>query len=152
LVGLALERSTSPALVAFVCSLACSYSRVCYLLLLERWIVKKERLLLEAASHTRLRTLGRPKEYMTHLLWRAHSDYSRIMSATVRENIIFFHEYEETFYNLVIEGEYRWFACWLSDTLVGCALGQDLALLPNGDLTEVGEKGKLLHSLDHRAI
>lgn len=27
------------------------------------------------------------------------------MSATVRENIIFFHEYEETFYNLVIEGE-----------------------------------------------
>jgi hypothetical protein len=27
------------------------------------------------------------------------------MSATVRENIIFFHEYEETFYNLVIEGK-----------------------------------------------
>lgn len=25
---------------------------------------------------------------------------------------------------------------------IGCALGQDLALLANGDLTEVGEKGK----------
>lgn len=28
----------------------------------------------------------------------------RIMSATVRENIIFSHEYEETFYNMVIDG------------------------------------------------
>ena len=25
---------------------------------------------------------------------------------------------------------------------LGCALGQDLALLPQGDMTEVGEKGK----------
>jgi hypothetical protein len=25
---------------------------------------------------------------------------------------------------------------------LGCALGPDLALLPQGDLTEVGEKGK----------
>ncbi|KAF8159727.1 multidrug resistance-associated ABC transporter [Crassisporium funariophilum] len=49
-----------------------------------------------------------------------------ILSATVRENILFSHEYDETFYNLVIEG---------------CALGQDLALLPQGDMTEVGEKG-----------
>ncbi|KAF8957433.1 multidrug resistance-associated ABC transporter [Flammula alnicola] len=49
-----------------------------------------------------------------------------ILSATVRENILFSHEYDETFYNLVVEG---------------CALGQDLSLLPNGDLTEVGEKG-----------
>ncbi|KAG6828729.1 hypothetical protein H0H92_006917 [Tricholoma furcatifolium] len=49
-----------------------------------------------------------------------------ILSATVRENILFSHEYDETFYNLVIEA---------------CALGQDLSLLPQGDLTEVGEKG-----------
>ncbi|KAF9473354.1 multidrug resistance-associated ABC transporter [Pholiota conissans] len=49
-----------------------------------------------------------------------------ILSATVRDNILFSHEYDETFYNLVIEG---------------CALKQDLALLANGDLTEVGEKG-----------
>ena len=25
---------------------------------------------------------------------------------------------------------------------LGCCLGQDLALLPQGDMTEVGEKGK----------
>ncbi|KAF9442601.1 multidrug resistance-associated ABC transporter [Macrolepiota fuliginosa MF-IS2] len=49
-----------------------------------------------------------------------------IMSASVRENILFSHEYDETFYNLVLEA---------------CALGPDLALLPNGDMTEVGEKG-----------
>ena len=30
---------------------------------------------------------------------------TRILSASVRENILFSHEYEETFYNLVIEGE-----------------------------------------------
>ncbi|KAF8636372.1 hypothetical protein AX17_003557 [Amanita inopinata Kibby_2008] len=49
-----------------------------------------------------------------------------IMSATVRDNVLFFHEYDETYYNLVINA---------------CALGQDLALFPQGDLTEVGEKG-----------
>ncbi|PPQ65474.1 hypothetical protein CVT26_000114 [Gymnopilus dilepis] len=49
-----------------------------------------------------------------------------LLSATVRDNIIFFHEFDETFYNLVIEG---------------CALKQDIDLLPEGDLTEVGEKG-----------
>ncbi|KAL0574610.1 hypothetical protein V5O48_007360 [Marasmius crinis-equi] len=54
------------------------------------------------------------------------SQNSWILSATVRQNILFFHEYDETFYNLVIEA---------------CALGPDLALLPNGDATEVGEKG-----------
>ncbi|KAJ7355423.1 P-loop containing nucleoside triphosphate hydrolase protein [Mycena albidolilacea] len=49
-----------------------------------------------------------------------------IMSATVRENITFNHLYEETFYQTVLEA---------------CALGPDIALLPQGDLTEVGEKG-----------
>ncbi|KAF6761448.1 metal resistance protein YCF1 [Ephemerocybe angulata] len=49
-----------------------------------------------------------------------------ILSATVRENILFSHEYDEVFYNLVLEA---------------CALAPDLALLPQGDLTEVGEKG-----------
>jgi len=29
----------------------------------------------------------------------------RIMSATIRDNILFSHEYDETFYNLVIEGK-----------------------------------------------
>ncbi|KAK2463720.1 hypothetical protein APHAL10511_004471 [Amanita phalloides] len=49
-----------------------------------------------------------------------------IISATVRDNILFSYEYDEAFYNLVVEA---------------CALGPDLALLPQGDLTEVGEKG-----------
>ncbi|KAG0695817.1 P-loop containing nucleoside triphosphate hydrolase protein, partial [Suillus ampliporus] len=52
-----------------------------------------------------------------------------ILSATVRDNILFSHEYDEVFYNLVIEA---------------CALQPDLALLPQGDLTEVGEKGTFL--------
>lgn len=29
----------------------------------------------------------------------------RILSASIRDNILFSHEYDETFYNLVIEGE-----------------------------------------------
>ncbi|KAJ7126538.1 P-loop containing nucleoside triphosphate hydrolase protein [Mycena crocata] len=49
-----------------------------------------------------------------------------IMSATVRDNITFNHLYDETFYQSVLEA---------------CALGPDIALLPQGDLTEVGEKG-----------
>ncbi|KAJ7245130.1 multidrug resistance-associated ABC transporter [Mycena haematopus] len=49
-----------------------------------------------------------------------------IMSATVRENITFNHLYEENFYQTVLDA---------------CALGPDIALLPQGDLTEVGEKG-----------
>ncbi|KAJ3985950.1 multidrug resistance-associated ABC transporter [Lentinula detonsa] len=49
-----------------------------------------------------------------------------ILSASIRENILFSHEYDETFYNLVVEA---------------CALTPDFALLPQGDATEVGEKG-----------
>ncbi|KAI0091755.1 metal resistance protein YCF1 [Irpex rosettiformis] len=49
-----------------------------------------------------------------------------IMSATVRDNIVFSYEYDEAFYNLVLDA---------------CALRPDLALMPNGDMTEVGEKG-----------
>ncbi|KAI0763773.1 metal resistance protein YCF1 [Trametes elegans] len=49
-----------------------------------------------------------------------------IMSATIRDNILFSHKYDEEFYNLVLDA---------------CALRPDLALLQNGDMTEVGEKG-----------
>ncbi|TFY72025.1 hypothetical protein EVG20_g1007 [Dentipellis fragilis] len=49
-----------------------------------------------------------------------------IMSATIKDNIIFSHEYDETFYNLVLDA---------------CALRPDLELMPLGDLTEVGERG-----------
>lgn len=49
-----------------------------------------------------------------------------IMGATVKENILFGHKFDEKFYDLVIKS---------------CALEHDLDLLPQGDLTEVGEKG-----------
>ncbi|KAF8703060.1 ABC transporter transmembrane region, partial [Rhizoctonia solani] len=49
-----------------------------------------------------------------------------IMNATIRENILFSHRYDEEFYNLVLDA---------------CALRPDLALFNDGDLTEVGEKG-----------
>ncbi|CCA66783.1 probable YCF1-Vacuolar ABC transporter responsible for vacuolar sequestration of glutathione-S-conjugates [Serendipita indica DSM 11827] len=49
-----------------------------------------------------------------------------IMSATVRDNILFCHEYEEEYYNIVLDA---------------CALRPDLALLEQGDMTEIGEKG-----------
>ncbi|KAH9935900.1 metal resistance protein YCF1 [Epithele typhae] len=49
-----------------------------------------------------------------------------IMSATIKENILFSHKYDEVFYNLVLDA---------------CALRPDLALMANGDMTEVGGKG-----------
>lgn len=49
-----------------------------------------------------------------------------ILSASVRDNILFSHEFEEGFYNLVLDA---------------CALRHDLLLLKDGDMTEVGEKG-----------
>ncbi|KAF9779193.1 metal resistance protein YCF1 [Thelephora terrestris] len=49
-----------------------------------------------------------------------------IMSGTIKDNILFSHHYDETFYNLVLDA---------------CALRPDLALLSHGDMTEVGEKG-----------
>lgn len=51
------------------------------------------------------------------------------MSASVRDNILFSHEYEEEFYEAVLEA---------------CALKPDLAILSDGDQTEVGEKGYFL--------
>jgi len=31
----------------------------------------------------------------------------RIMSGTIKDNILFSHHYDETFYNLVLDGEYH---------------------------------------------
>lgn len=68
-----------------------------------------------------------------------------IMSSSVRENITFFRKFDQTYYDLVLDGG--------SLTLdlpndrptdlspIACALRQDISLLPDGDLTEVGEKG-----------
>jgi len=49
-----------------------------------------------------------------------------IQNATLRENILFGKEYNEDFYNKVVKL---------------CCLESDLNLLPNGDQTEIGEKG-----------
>lgn len=49
-----------------------------------------------------------------------------IMNASVRDNILFGHEYDETYYNKTIEA---------------CQLLPDLKILPDNDMTQVGEKG-----------
>ncbi|EGE02097.1 ABC multidrug transporter [Trichophyton equinum CBS 127.97] len=52
--------------------------------------------------------------------------YAWIQNATVKENILFGKEYDEAWYNQVIDA---------------CALRADLKMLPNGDQTEIGERG-----------
>ncbi|KAM5465546.1 ATP-binding cassette transporter yor1 [Microsporum audouinii] len=52
--------------------------------------------------------------------------YAWIQNATVKENILFGKEYDEAWYNKVIDA---------------CALRADLNMLPNGDQTEIGERG-----------
>ena len=49
-----------------------------------------------------------------------------VMNASVKQNIIFGHRYDEGFYKR---------------TLDACAMTEDLSILPDGDETEVGEKG-----------
>jgi ABC-type multidrug transport system fused ATPase/permease subunit len=49
-----------------------------------------------------------------------------ILSATVKDNIVFGHRFDPVFYDKVLDA---------------CALRADLAVLPQGHMTEVGEKG-----------
>ena len=67
----------------------------------------------------------------------------RIMSGTIKDNILFSHHYDETFYNVVLDGErHRFNKPFPAYTHPpACALRPDLAVLSNGDMTEVGEKG-----------
>jgi hypothetical protein len=61
------------------------------------------------------------------------------MNATLKENIIFVSEYDEQKYESVVEA---------------AGLRQDLAELPSGDQTEIGERG-IVRSFDshvHRTI
>lgn len=55
-----------------------------------------------------------------------HSQQYFIMNASIRENILFGHRYDPEFYQ---------------KTIRACALLEDLASLPDGDETQVGEKG-----------
>ncbi|KAJ5430031.1 ABC transporter integral membrane type 1 [Penicillium cf. griseofulvum] len=52
--------------------------------------------------------------------------YAWIQNTTVRNNILFGKEYNETWYEQVLDA---------------CALTPDLEILPNGDQTEIGERG-----------
>lgn len=52
--------------------------------------------------------------------------YAWIQNTTVRENILFGKEYDEVWYNQVVDA---------------CALRADLDMLPSGDATEIGERG-----------
>ncbi len=52
--------------------------------------------------------------------------YAWIQNATVKENILFGKDYDADYYNKVIDA---------------CALRPDLEMLPNGDDTEIGERG-----------
>lgn len=54
------------------------------------------------------------------------SQNSWILSATVKDNITFGHRFDPVFYDQVLDA---------------CALRADLAVLPQGHMTEVGEKG-----------
>ncbi|XP_058044804.1 ATP-binding cassette sub-family C member 5 isoform X2 [Ahaetulla prasina] len=49
-----------------------------------------------------------------------------ILNSTLRDNILFGKEFEEERYNMVLND---------------CCLRPDLAILPNGDLTEIGDRG-----------
>lgn len=52
--------------------------------------------------------------------------YAWIQNTTVQKNILFGKEYDEDWYNKVVDA---------------CALGPDLDILPHGDQTEIGERG-----------
>jgi len=63
-------------------------------------------------------TLGGTISYCSQQAW--------IQNATVRDNILFGKEYDEKLYNKVIDI---------------CALTHDLEIFPDGDMTEIGERG-----------
>ncbi|KAJ8603881.1 hypothetical protein MRB53_042056 [Persea americana] len=52
--------------------------------------------------------------------------YAWIQNATLKENVIFGQRFDKRWYNQVIDA---------------CALRPDLEMLPNGDMTEIGERG-----------
>ncbi|PLB54684.1 putative ABC multidrug transporter [Aspergillus steynii IBT 23096] len=54
------------------------------------------------------------------------SQYAWIQNTSVKNNILFGHEYDETRYNQVVDA---------------CALRSDLAMFPDGEQTEIGERG-----------
>ena len=88
-----------------------------------------------------LKPLGKPGK-TSCICTLAHCMF-RIMSGTIKDNILFSHHYDDTFYNLVLDGENHCSNSFAPADIgfAACALRPDLALLSNGDMTEVGEKG-----------
>ncbi|RHZ57689.1 ATP-binding cassette transporter YOR1 [Aspergillus thermomutatus] len=62
--------------------------------------------------------MGAPRSFCPQYAW--------IQNVSVRENILFGSDYDEEFYDRVIDA---------------CALQADLEIFPNGDQTEIGERG-----------
>ncbi|KAF2665970.1 ABC multidrug transporter-like protein [Microthyrium microscopicum] len=52
--------------------------------------------------------------------------YAWIQNTTVRDNLVFGQEFDQAWYDTVVDA---------------CALRPDLEMLPNGDMTEIGERG-----------
>ena len=96
---------------------------------------------------------GAPHLSSEHLI----RNLNRLMGASIRDNILFSHEYDEAFYNLVLDGVYSEghyqlnTAHNLTPLCIACALRPDLELFPNGDSTEVGEKG-ICFGLQHGVV
>ena len=63
-------------------------------------------------------TLGASRAFCPQYAW--------IQNTTVRDNIIFGKEFDQAWYDTVVDA---------------CALRPDLEMLPNGDMTEIGERG-----------
>ncbi|TKA68436.1 hypothetical protein B0A49_08545 [Cryomyces minteri] len=63
-------------------------------------------------------TLGASRAFCPQYAW--------IQNATVKENIVFGKDFDQAWYDQVVDA---------------CALRPDLEMLPNGDVTEIGERG-----------
>ncbi|GBC03741.1 hypothetical protein RclHR1_00530016 [Rhizophagus clarus] len=74
--------------------------------------------------------LGEMEKVRGEVIVKGHVAYVHqspwIMNATLRDNITFGYEYKPELYDEIVEA---------------CALKPDIAILPGGDLTEIGEKG-----------
>ena len=65
-------------------------------------------------SHMHPRTLGQSQSHIAYPSLHSQDMY-RIMSGTIKDNICFSHHYDDTFYNLVLDGERHHLNAWFPD-------------------------------------